>query len=65
MAFLKKVDLPCGWGGCPNHGNYEVFNVKNASDGRYCLKHARERIKVLEGSERRLAAVEAMKRSHQ
>ena len=47
MAYLKKFQRKCGFGGCERASTCEVFGARNDFHGDYCLTHGEDRVEML------------------
>ena len=55
-AHARPLDLVCWKVGCGRRATDEVFNTYNASQGKFCKKHAAERVKLLQEGEHAMGA---------
>lgn len=48
MAYTRQIEHRCDEAGCSKRATMEVFNNFNASYGRYCGPHARQKVERLD-----------------
>ena len=51
-AHARPIKVQCDTRGCVKHATWEVFNTYNAALGRYCTRHANEKVMELKRGER-------------
>ena len=52
MAYSNKITRECPKSGCRSTADYEVFNDRNSSHGKYCGKHSAELVRTLNRTEK-------------
>lgn len=51
MAYLKPIDNTCQWDSCPSHAVFRVHTRENMVVGRYCARHAAQKLKQVREQE--------------
>ena len=51
-AHSRPLTIKCQYAGCTKLATEEVFNTYNAAQGKFCKRHAAERVAILQSGER-------------